>query len=177
MVSRMGASGYAADLATESDIPGIAEIYDPECLHRFNTLMTRARTDQEWRDWLREHQSAAHPALVVRGNVREGEPSVLGWASLSKWSERIGYARSAENSVYVHEAAQGRGVGRALMVELMRRGKEHGVLLVIARIFDGNAASVAFHSALGFETIGVMKRCGEKLGRVIDVRIMGKSLE
>jgi phosphinothricin acetyltransferase len=98
---------------------------------------------------------------------------VLGWASLSRWSEREGYARTAENSVYVHADAQGKGVGRALMLELLRSGEAQGVRLVIARINNGNEASVRFHESLGFQTIGVMARCGQKFGRVIDVRIMG----
>lgn len=168
---------YSIRTATAEDLAGIAAIYDPECLHGLNTLMTEARTDAEWRAWLKEHESARYPVLVVRGERDKGEPSVLGWASLSKWSERLGYARTAENSVYVHTAAHGRGVGRALMMELLSRAKDNGVYLVIARIYDGNASSVAFHACLGFETIGVMKRCGEKFGKIVDVRIMGKDLE
>lgn len=163
--------------ATLDDLAGIAAIYDPECLHGLNTLMTEARTRDEWRAWMREHESERYPALVVRGDVQRGEPVVLGWASLSKWSERAGYARTAENSVYVHHAAQGRGVGRALMTELLAHAKQSGVCLVIARIYDGNSSSVAFHASLGFETIGVMKRCGEKFGKIVDVRVMGKNLE
>lgn len=168
---------YTVRSATLEDLAGIAAIYDPECLHGLNTLMTQARTHEEWEAWWREHDSERYPALVVRGDAQRGEPAVLGWASLSKWSERAGYARTAENSVYVHHAAQGRGVGRVLMTELLSRAKKNGVCLVIARIFDGNAGSVAFHASLGFETIGVMKRCGEKFGKIVDVRVMGKSLD
>lgn len=155
-------------LATASDLAGIALIYDPECDHGLNTMMTRARTREEWSAWLREHEHPRYPVLVATDGA-----SVLGWASLSRWSEREGYARTAENSVYVHAGAQGKGVGRGLMLELLRRGEAQGVRLVVARINDGNHASVRFHESLGFQTIGVMARCGEKFGKMIDVRIMG----
>ncbi len=168
---------HAIHVATWADLPGIAAIYDPECLHGLNTLMTEARSDAQWRAWLGEHESARYPVLVVRGDASKGEPAVLGWASLSKWSERAGYSRTAENSVYVHPVARGRGVGQALMAELLSRAERNGVCLVIARIYDGNAGSVAFHASLGFETIGVMKRCGDKFGKIVDVRVMGKNLE
>jgi L-amino acid N-acyltransferase len=154
--------------AVASDLAGIAAIYDLECERGLNTMMTRARTHEEWVAWLREHDHPRHPVLVATDGVH-----VLGWASLSRWSEREGYARTAENSVYVHADAQGKGVGRALMLELLRSGEAQGVRLVIARINNGNEASVRFHESLGFQTIGVMARCGQKFGRVIDVRIMG----
>lgn len=154
--------------AIASDLGGIAAIYDPECEHGLNTMMTRARTRGEWLAWLREHEHPRYPVFVAL----EGE-RVLGWASLSRWSEREGYARTAENSVYVHPHAQAKGVGRALMRELLEHAETQGVRLVIARIYDGNTASVRFHESLGFKTIGVMERCGEKFGTLIDVRIMG----
>jgi phosphinothricin acetyltransferase len=158
--------------AVASDLAGIAAIYDPECERGLNTMMTRARTHEEWVAWLREHEHPRYPVLVATEGEGVGA-SVLGWASLSRWSEREGYARTAENSVYVHADAQGKGVGRALMLELLRSGEAQGVRLVIARINNGNEASVRFHESLGFQTIGVMPRCGQKFGRVIDVRIMG----
>ena len=158
--------------AVASDLAGIAAIYDHECERGLNTMMTRARTHEEWVAWLREHEHPRYPVLVATEGEGVGA-SVLGWASLSRWSEREGYARTAENSVYVHADAQGKGVGRALMLELLRSGEAKGVRLVIARINNGNEASVRFHESLGFQTIGVMARCGQKFGRVIDVRIMG----
>lgn len=52
-----------------------------------------------------------------------------------------------------------------------------GVLVVVARIVEGNPASLALHEAVGFKTIGVMKRIGEKFGRLLDVRLMDLHLD
>lgn len=164
-------------------LPGIAAIYDPECLHGFATFMTEARTPTEWGQWLAEHTNPRHPVLVAldqgapAGESPFTPPPVLGFASLSAWSSRQAYARTAENSVYVAPGAQGRGVGKALMLELMERAKAAGVCVIIARVTEVNPGSVKFHESLGFETIGVQRRAGVKLGRMIDVRIMDKHLD
>jgi L-amino acid N-acyltransferase YncA len=166
--------------AAPEHLPGIAAIYDPECLHGFATFMTEPRTPAQWGQWLGEHTDPGHPALVaVEESTSGGEKSlsVIGFASLSAWSPRQAYARTAENSVYVHPAARGRGVGKALMIELMERAKAAGVCVVIARVTEVNPASVKFHESLGFATIGVQRRAGVKLGRMIDVRIMDKHLD
>lgn len=172
--------------AAPEHLPGIAAIYDPECLHGFATLMTEPRSPQEWEAWLAEHTDPRHPALVALDDgVHSGEKplssrvphGVLGFASLSPWNSRPGYARTAENSVYVHPDAHGRGVGKALMIELMARAFKAGVCVIIARVTEQNPGSVKFHERLGFGTIGVQRRAGVKLGRMIDVRIMDKHLD
>jgi phosphinothricin acetyltransferase len=62
------------------------------------------------------------------------------------------------------------------MEELMRLAPQRGVRVLVARIVEGNPASLALHQALGFQTIGVMRQVGEKFGRPLDVRLMDKRL-
>lgn len=157
--------------AATADLAGIAAIYDPEVLHGTATFMTVPRTAAQWRAWLAEHDPPRHPVLVA------DDGTVAGWASLSPWSVREAYARSAESSVYVHPDRQGRGVGRALMRRLLDDAPRHGVAVVIARVCDENTASVRFHESLGFRTVGVQRRIGEKFGRLLDVRIMDAHLD
>jgi L-amino acid N-acyltransferase len=158
--------------ASEADLPGIAQIYDREVLDGIATFMTEPYTPERWRQWLGDHARPRHPVVVAA----EG-PRVLGWASLSVWSPRQAYDRTVESSVYVHPAAQGRGIGRALMADLLERGGRGGACVVIARVVDQNPASVRFHELLGFTTVGVMRRIGEKFGRLLDVRIMDLHLD
>ncbi|MCE7975314.1 MAG: N-acetyltransferase family protein [Leptolyngbya sp. PLA1] len=158
--------------AQEQDLPGIAAIYDREVLHGIATFMTVPYSSDEWRTWLTAHAGPRHPALVA-----EEAGTVLGWATLSPWSSRQAYARAAESSVYVAPAAQGRGVGRALMGGLITGATAHGIGVIIARVVDQNAPSVRFHESLGFGTVGVMRRIGEKFGRLLDVRVMDLHLD
>ena len=158
--------------ATEADLPGIFAIYDHEVLHGTATFDTQPKTPPERLEWLHNDGNGRYPILVA-----DDDGAVLGWARLYPWSNRCAYDRAAENAVYVRGDARGKGVGRALMAELLRLAPERGVRLLIARVVEGNAGSRALHEAMGFSTIGVMRRCGEKFGRLLDVRLMDRHLD
>jgi len=117
-----------------------------------------------------EHWDAAHvrePRLVARDD--EG---LLGWASLSKVSERCVYAGVAEVSVYVAESARGRGVGRKLLEALIERSEAAGIWTLQAGIFPENIASIAIHRRCGFRVVGTRERLGQLAGRWRDVMLL-----
>lgn len=157
--------------AIEDDLPGIFEIYDREVLRGTATFDTVPKTAAERLDWFRVRRDPRYPAIVAV-EPDHGGTRVLGWASASPWSPRKAYDRSAENSVYVHQTAQGRGVGRTLLQELIRRTKAAGLCVLIARITEGNPVSLKLHENAGFQPIGVMRRIGEKFGKVLDVKLL-----
>lgn len=76
----------------------------------------------------------------------------------------------------MHPEFRGRGIGRALLQELLDLAPQRGVRVLIARIVEGNPASPGLHEALGFETIGVMRQVGEKFGRLLDVGLLNREL-
>jgi phosphinothricin acetyltransferase len=77
-------------------------------------------------------------------------------------SERCVYGGVAEESVYVAEAARGRGIGRLLLEELIRRSEAAGIWTIQTGIFPENVASIRLHERVGFRVLGVR----EKLGRL-----------
>jgi L-amino acid N-acyltransferase len=158
--------------ATEADLPGIFAIYDVEVLHGTATFDTEPKPAAARLEWFRNDGGGRYPLLVAEADGR-----IAGWARLYAWSPRPAYDRTAENAVYVHAQFRGRGVSRALMTELMRQAPGRGVQVLIARIVEGNPASLALHQSLGFESIGVMRRVGEKFGRLLDVRLMCRHLD
>ncbi len=158
--------------ATEADLPGIFAIYDHEVLHGTATFDTEPKSEAARREWLRDDAGGKYPILVA-----EVGGAIAGWARLYAWSNRCAYARAAENAVHVHRDHRGRGVGGALLAELIRLSPQRGVQVLLARIVEGNPASVALHEAHGYRTIGVMRRVGEKFGRVLDVRLMDRHLD
>jgi L-amino acid N-acyltransferase len=165
--------------ATEADLPGIFAIYDHEVLHGTATFDTEPKAPAGRLEWLRDDAGGKYPILVAEAAsvAAEAAPTIAGWGRLYAWSNRCAYARAAENAVYVHREHRGRGVGRALLAELIRLAPERGVQVLLARIVEGNPASVALHEAHGYQTIGVMRRVGEKFGRVLDVRLMDRHLD
>jgi L-amino acid N-acyltransferase YncA len=122
-----------------------------------------------WKAW-----DDAHPHVRV---VAELEGRVVGWAALAPRSERHCYRGVAESSVYVEDGAQGRGVGRALMDEVIARSEAFGFWTLEAGIFPENKASLRLHLGCGFRLVGVRERLGEANGEFRDVLLVERRSE
>jgi L-amino acid N-acyltransferase YncA len=152
--------------AREADAGPILAIYNDAVATTVATFDTEPRSMESQRTWLGEHE---RPYVSL---VAESAGQVVGWGSLSRWSDRKAYAETAEVSVYVEAAARGRGVGGRLLTELISEGGRSGFHTVLARIADGNRASLAMHQTAGFRPVGVMREVGFKFGRRIDVHLL-----
>jgi phosphinothricin acetyltransferase len=109
---------------------------------------------------LREHRFVA---------VGESDGRVLGWAAVSRVSERRAYAGVVEHSVYVHPEARGRGIARSLLDALVVSTEQAGIWTIQAGIFPENLASLAVHRRAGFRVIGTRERIGRLDGKWRDV--------
>ncbi len=152
--------------ATLHDVPGIARIYNEAIRTTTATFDTRPRSLSERRRWFRSHDDR-HPIFVAVRGAR-----VVGWASLGPWSDRPAYDATAEVSTYVAEADRGRGIGTRLLATLVRSGRRTGLHTLVARVADGNAASLRVHAAHGFAPVGIMREVGSKFGRLLDVHLL-----
>ena len=103
--------------------------------------------------------------------ARDGD-EVLGWATLSRASVREVYRGVAECSVYVAEAARGRGVGEALLGALEERADAAGIWTLEAVVFPENEASVAMLESCGFRVVGRRERLGRLGGEWRDVLLL-----
>jgi L-amino acid N-acyltransferase YncA len=149
-----------------SDLVAITDIYNQAILKTTATFDTNIKTVEEQKTWFDKHDSK-HPVLVgLEDN------NIVGWASLSAWSDRCAYADTAEASIYVKEGNRGKGIGRKLSEAILKAGKEAGLHTAIIRIAEGNAASIHLAESLGFKHIGVMKEVGRKFGSLLDVYLM-----
>ena len=152
-----------------ADAEGIRDIYNYEVLNGMSTFELEPRTLAAQRTWLQD-RSGVHAVLVA--TPEDSDDTVLGFSSLSPFHSRCAYNTTVENSVYVHRDHRGKGIGRALMVELIALAQSHGFHTLIARISGGNEASVAVHRSLGFEVVGTEREVGRKFGRWLDVTVM-----
>src|SRR5580692_4215072 len=109
------------------------------------------------------------PGSESGGQIGANGEIVLGFGSLSSFRERSGYSATAENSIYVDRAQRGRGVGTALLAELLVLASAHGFHSVIARIAGHNETSIGLHQAAGFELVGVEREVGRKHRQWLDV--------
>lgn len=90
----------------------------------------------------------------VRLVATDENDTVIGWAAASPVSSRAAYRGVIEHSVYVAEAAQGRGVGRELRSAFLDAAEEAGYWMVQSSIFPENTASIILHEKAGFRTVG-----------------------
>jgi phosphinothricin acetyltransferase len=152
--------------ATPADLPAITEIYNEAIRNTIATFDTEEKTVADRMAWLAAHDDQ-HPVTTADLN---GE--VVGWASLSRWSDRCAYDGTAEVSVYVHHMHRGQNIGTALLKDIVARGEQCGLHTLVSRIAVGNGPSVHLHEEAGFLHIGIMREVGRKFGRLLDVAMM-----
>lgn len=144
----------------------IMRIYNEAVLNSTATFDTEPRSIQKQLEWYKAHK-INHPVMVAIEN-----DVVLGWASLSPWSDRCAYDTTVEVSVYIHKDHRGKGLGSELLKSVISEGRKQKNHTVISRITQGNEMSIHLHEKLGFQHIGIMKEVGFKFGKLLDVHLM-----
>src|SRR5947208_1918237 len=135
--------------ATEADQEAIMDIYNEAVENTTATFDTDLRTFDKQMAWFRNHKKN-HPVVV---GERDGK--VIGWASLSPWSDRCAYDTTVEVSVYVDKDYRGRGIGGKLLEWVTLEGKKAGNHTVLSRITEGNETSIHLHEKFGYKHVGV----------------------
>ena len=150
-----------------SDWPAVERIY----LKGIATGNATFETESPgWEKWNSAHHP--HSRLIAK----DGD-SVIGWGALSAVSTRRVYAGVAEVSVYVAASAQGKGIGKLLLTELIRQSEQNGIWTLQAGIFPENAASIALHESLGFREFGRRTKIGQLRGQWRDTVLLERRSE
>jgi len=157
--------------ATDADLARILAITNQAILHT-TALWTITQATLETRaDWMRGRRDGGFPVIVA-----ERDGTVGGFASFGPFRPHDGYLHSVEHSLYVDPAMQRRGLGGAMLAELIRRGHAMGKHAMIGGIEANNAASIRLHEALGFEVAGTLREVGRKFDRWLDLLFMVRIL-
>ena len=158
--------------ATKEDCAAIAEIYNHAVVHTAAIWNDKTVDTDNRIAWFEARQFAHFPVLVSEENG-----VVTGYASYGDWRAFDGFRHTVEHSVYVHPDHQGKGVGRALLAELIEEARRRGKHVMVAGIEAQNAASLHLHETLGFVTTGQMPQVGTKFGRWLDLTFMQLQLD
>ena len=154
------------------DIPAIAAIYAHHVRRGTGTVEIDPPTPDDMAQRRADVLAKGLPYLVAT----QGD-QVVGFAYCNWFKPRPAYRFSAEDSIYLAEAAIGQGLGRALLAELMAQAEKAGVRKLIAVIGDSaNHGSIGVHRSAGFSMVGVLKSCGWKFDQWLDVVMMDKAL-
>lgn len=139
---------------TPADWPQVARIYE----QGLSTGVASFETDvPSWEDWDARHRRELRL-------VSELDEATAGWLAVASVSSRACYRGVVEHSVYVDAAARGRGVGRALLEQLVAEAPGNGVWTIQTAIMSGNAPSLALHESVGFRVVGRRERIAERDG-------------
>ncbi|MFI9595288.1 GNAT family N-acetyltransferase [Nonomuraea sp. NPDC052265] len=153
---------------TEDDVPAVAAIYAHYVTGGVATFDEIPPGDGEWRAKAAALAAAGLPFLVA-----EDDGVVTGYAYLSQYRPKPAYRHSLEDSIYLAPGSTGRGLGRLLLGELVRRASATDGRCLIAVIADGgDPASQRLHAAFGFQDVGRLRSVGFKHGRWIDTVLM-----
>ena len=160
--------------AVARDIPYMLEIYNHYVANSTVTFDEDPLTLKEMRKRFAHVAELGYP-WIVAVSPRD---VLLGYAYVTPWKPKAAYRFTVENSIYLGPASTGKGLGKALMAELLPRAKAAGVKEVIAVIADkGAEPSVALHRNFGFTEIGHMGKVGFKFGRWLGTYLLQKSLK
>ncbi len=158
--------------AVAADLPAIQTIYGHHVRHGLASFEEEPPTVEEMRSRWTKVRDLGLPYVAA-----ELEGSVVGYSYATSYRPRVAYRYTVENSVYVQDGLAGRGIGKALLLELIARcqaGPWRQMLAIIGN--RENYGSIALHRSCGFRMIGVLEAAGYKHGRWVDTVLMQRSL-
>ena len=154
--------------AAAQDLPAIQAIYACHVLNGLASFEEEAPPLEEMR---RRYDDVIRQGLPYLVAEEKGE--VLGYGYCTLYRTRSAYRHTLEDSIYVKQGKQGKGVGKAVLEELISRCTALNYRQIIAVIGDSaNAASIAVHASLGFVRAGNLRSTGYKFGRWVDSVLM-----
>ena len=157
-------------IAREEDVPQILAIYAPYVLTTTCTFEYCVPTEEEFLTRFRSI-TAQFPWLVW-----EEDGKILGYAYGSAPFERAAYRWCAEDSLYLHSNARGRGIGTKLLSALEEILKIQGYQIIYAIITSENSVSMDFHRKMAYKFLSEFPDCGYKFGRWLGVTWMSKTI-
>ncbi len=154
--------------AAPADLPAITEIYRDSVLTGTASYEITPPDDIEMKARYEAILAKGYPYIVAEA----ADGTLLGYAYASAFRTRPAYRWLVEDSIYLPPSARGRGIGKALLAELLARSERLGFRQMVAVIGGASPASVALHRSLGFELTGTLRGTGFKNGRWLDTTLM-----
>ncbi|TMG23010.1 MAG: N-acetyltransferase family protein [Chloroflexi bacterium] len=169
MAKAKSRKGYSIRASTKDDLRAIVGIYNWAVNQTFATIDSEPLDAEEAQAWWEMHGKRS---LLL---VSVDETGVIGWARLLPWKQR-GFD-VVECLVYVDPVHHGKGIGAALLTELIREPRGLGYRTIVASIARDNRAGLALYSRQGFEMVGTIRNAAHKFDRWMDITLVQKSLE
>lgn len=158
--------------ATPDDAQVVAEIYNESILAGDASMEERIQSAQTICALMASFNRREGILLLERHDPASGEPEILGWGLIKRYSDRAGYRFAAETAVYLRRSAVGQSHGSRIKQALIDRCREVGYHHLVAKIFADNELSLAYNKKFGYELVGIQKQIGYRNGRWQDIAIL-----
>jgi L-amino acid N-acyltransferase YncA len=158
--------------SNDRDVAAIATIYRHHVLHGVASFDEVPLDVDEMARRRREILARGLPYLVAEEMGR-----VLGYCYASHYRTRSAYRYAVEDSIYIDQAELRRGIGRALLSQLIEQCAARGYRQMVAVIGGSEQwPSIRLHRALGFVEVGTLRAIGYKFDGWIDTVLMQRAL-
>ncbi|MFV0564855.1 MAG: GNAT family N-acetyltransferase [Flavobacteriaceae bacterium] len=157
----------AIRFAHQNDIPAILEIVNHEIKHSTALYDYNERNLETQIQWFNSKCETGFPVIVAHI-----EGVLMGFGSYGLFRPWDAYRFSVEHSIYIHQKAQGKGVGTQLLTALINLAKKEGYHTMIAGIDALNKGSIGFHKKFGFVEVGTIKAAGFKFDTWLDLTFL-----
>lgn len=158
-------------LAVETDLTAIVEIYNAAIPKRLATADLEPVSVESRRDWFKSH-SDRYPVWVITND--ENDQKIIGWLSLQMFYGRAAYHKTAEVSIYIAPAYQGKGIGKRLLDHAIAICPKLNITKLVGFIFAHNAPSCNLFKSFGFEQWGFLPEVAELDSIEQSLIILGK---
>jgi phosphinothricin acetyltransferase len=157
--------------AVEADIPAITEIFN-SVIDSSNSVYREERVPESERmSWFHEKREDGFPIIVAEEN---GE--VVGYGGYGTFRAAQGYRLTVEHTIHIDEAHRGRGLGKTILAELIKRATDAGFHVMLGAIDSGNEGSIKLHEKFGFAECARIKEVAIKHGKYLDLVFVEKIL-
>lgn len=148
----------------DTDWPDVVVIFQEGIDGGNATFSTTAPT---WNEWDEGHLKVARFVAKLNGEI-------VGWIALSPFSSRDFHSGVVEDSIYLSEKAQGKGIGSKLLAACIEASEKNNIWLIQSQIFVENLGSIKLHEKFGFYNVGIRKKIGKHHGIWRDVLLMDR---
>jgi phosphinothricin acetyltransferase len=150
--------------ATIQDVPQILAIVNHAIATSTANYNYEPQTLAEQTAWFESKQQHNFPVWVA-----VVEDLAVAFGTYGTFREKMGYRYTVEHTIYVQENQQRKGIGKALLIQLVTQAKAEGYHAMIGGIDAKNAESIAFNQKMGFEIVGHLKEVGYKFDQWLDL--------
>jgi L-amino acid N-acyltransferase YncA len=157
--------------ATLNDLNDIVDIYNSTVPGRMVTADTEPVSVESRIRWYHEHSPDKRPLWVIEEGTK-----IIGWVSFQSFYGRPAYDGTAEISIYLHESARGKGIGKKALQYAIDNCLRYGIKTLLGFIFAHNEPSVKLFESFGFESWAKLPDVAVLDGIERSVIILGKRI-